>query len=443
MEPAQSNSLPKKLGDSITVPDIISRPASGMSISQPEAPTCSCPTFATPIPQSSRSQTLQWTLPRPFQQHKLIGRSRAAWHTSFLLPSLNAVLDAGVIIDDSRPQNVFITHGHSDHSYNVLVYCRRMAPPDIYIPAETAKFLDNYIVSSKSLNLNLSLGSYHKFDDQGIGHAYQTVDGRLVPRSAPISRSMTPSPNPSSSNQSLTPSNHPPAIAFSSNKSSNLPSEELYYEEEEDPEDVILPTHNIIPVTTTSSETFTLKTHPTITVSILPRNHTVPSVGYLFTQTSSRLKATYKSLPGPELKKLREQGVEITYKHRTPILAFLGDGDHTSLLNDPEWLVGNPEGGVSHCPVVVTECSFLYEAHRAQAEKTKHTLWDDLEPIVRRHPGTTFVLMHFSRRYADAEIVAFFEDLGKREEGCPGNIVVWVDGGNEIVEAKVRSRMKY
>ncbi|KAK6521864.1 hypothetical protein TWF506_002067 [Arthrobotrys conoides] len=387
------------------------------------------PSFATPLLQSTRSLTLQWTLPKPFQQHKLIGRSRAAWHTSFLVPSLNSVLDAGVLIDDSRPQNVFITHGHSDHSLAILAYCRRITPPDVYVPLETAMHLDDYIMSSKALNLGFSVKSYHNFDKEGNRRSFpNTVGGQLIPWGEQFDRLRldTPSPN------------------RRSKASSPVPPVDTSVEQEEedddlddgggDPADLILPTHHIIPVSSSSPTKFPLKTHPAISVSILPRSHTVPSVGFLFTQTSNRLKSEYRSLPGTELKNLRQQGVDITYQHRTPIFAFLGDGDHTSLLDDPEWLVGNEAQGVSGCPVVITECSFLYESHRAQAVKTKHTLWKDLEPIVRRHKSTIWVLMHFSKRYGDSEIVKFFEGL----EDCPENIVVWVDGGNEILDMKVK-----
>lgn len=396
------------------------------SIPQPLKPRTR-PTFATPLLQSTRSQTLQWTLPKPFQQHKLIGRSRAAWHTSFLVPSLNAVLDAGVLIDDSRPQNVFITHGHSDHSLAILAYCRRITPPDVYVPAEAAMHLDNYIMSSKSLNLGISVKSYHDFDKEGNRHSFpNTVGGRLIPwgEQFDLSRPHTPSPDRRSKASSPVPPVDTPIKRESDDLDDGF----------EDPAGLILPTHHIIPVSASSPTTFPLKTHPTISVSILPRSHTVPSVGFLFTQTSNRLKAEYRSLPGAELKNLRQQGVDITYQHRTPIFAFLGDGDHTSLLDDPEWLAGNEDKGISGCPVVITECSFLYESHRAQAVKTKHTIWKDLEPIVRRHRSTIWVLMHFSKRYEDEEIVGFFEEL----EESPENIVVWVDGGNEILEGKVK-----
>ncbi|KAF3925973.1 hypothetical protein ABW20_dc0106973 [Dactylellina cionopaga] len=283
--------------------------------------------------------------------------------------------------------------------------------------------MDDYIISSKSLNLGFAIRSHHNFDENGVKGEVSRISGNLTPGSLPASRSLTPSPNRGSKPKPKSP------IPLASDATEVAEDE---FDDDFDPADMILPTHHIIPVG--PSQTFSLKTHPTVSVSILPRNHTVPSVGFLFTQTSNRLKSQYRSLAGPELKSLRQQGAEITYKHLSPIMAFLGDGDHTSLLGDPEWLVGNEEKGSSPCPVVITECSFLYEAHRAQSEKTKHTLWSDLEPIVRRHSGTVWVLMHFSRRYSDEDIVKFFEELAEREEGCPQNIVVWVDGGNEVTE---------
>ncbi|KAJ6265036.1 hypothetical protein Dda_1191 [Drechslerella dactyloides] len=360
------------------------------------------PTFAQPLLQPARSEKLQWRLPKPFHHHQLIGCSRAAWHTSFLVPSLNLVLDAGLIIDNSRPQNVFITHGHSDHSYHVLTYCRRIAVPDIYVPAQTAKFLDDYIMSGKCLNLGVACKSYHNFD----------ADGNKLP------------------DTSL------PRIDGDEDGDGNAADTDDEGEGESEGEGhVLMPTHNIIPVNPDSPTTYPLKTNPSVLVSILPRHHTVPSVGFLFTQTSNRLKPAYRTLPGQQIKQLRETGVEITYLHHSPILAFLGDGDHTSLLDDPEWLVGNEEKGISHCPVVITECSFLVERHRRQAHKTRHTLWANLEPLVRRHPRTTWVLIHFSKRYSASEIVAFFEALADREEGCPPNIVVWVDAGGELAPA--------
>lgn len=172
-------------------------------------------------------------------------------------------------------------------------------------------------------------------------------------------------------------------------------------------------THSLSP-----GETIPLRRLPHISATAFACDHNVPSIGYLFARTSNKLAPEYTSLPPAELKALRQSGVDITKPHKTPLFAFLGDGTASTLLSSPQWL----QDGI---PLVITECSFLKEEHRAQAQKTKHTIWGDLEPVVRRWKDTVFVLTHFSMRYGEAEVVSFFRDM----EDCPGNIVVWADEG--------------
>lgn len=165
------------------------------------------------------------------------------------------------------------------------------------------------------------------------------------------------------------------------------------------------------------------RTGPDWTAEAFACDHQVPCVGYVFALNSRKLKPEYTGRKGAELKALREAGVDITAPHAAPVFAFLGDTTAATLAAGPRWL----RDGI---PVVVTECSFLYEEHRAQAVKTKHTIWADLEPVVRRWPKTTFVLMHFSLRYSDKDIRRFFAEM----QDPPANIVVWVDGQPEAGE---------
>lgn len=149
-------------------------------------------------------------------------------------------------------------------------------------------------------------------------------------------------------------------------------------------------------------------------------DHQVPCLGYVFKVNSQKLKPEYMGRKGDELKQLRQSGVEITAPQAAPVFAFLGDTTAATLASEPQWL----KDGI---PVVITECSFLYEAHREQSIKTKHTIWSDLEKVIRKWPKTTFVLTHFSLRYSDEAIRQFFDDL----PDPPSNIVVWIDGNPE------------
>ena len=149
-------------------------------------------------------------------------------------------------------------------------------------------------------------------------------------------------------------------------------------------------------------------------------DHQVPCLGYVFKVNSHKLKQEYMGRKGVELKQLRQSGVEITALQSTPVFAFLGDTTAATLASEPQWL----KDGI---PVVITECSFLYESHREQSIKTKHTIWQDLEKVIRKWPKTTFVLTHFSLRYSDEAIRQFFDEM----PNPPSNIVVWVDGTPE------------
>ncbi|EGS20830.1 uncharacterized protein CTHT_0026680 [Thermochaetoides thermophila DSM 1495] len=336
--------------------------------------------FATPLRQSSRSEILEWRFPKPFSHITLTGRSRAAWHTSFVIPQLNLLLDAGLCVNNLRPKHIFLTHGHSDHTLLTPAFVKREDPPDIFCPAEMKQVLDNFI----NANTVLNLGGLWTLGDLETD----------------LSSSDLESTNSSDSSGS-----------------GNGPG------------DGLLRTHITHPLV--PSQTVTLRrlvggsgnsAKPSWTATAFACDHTVPCLGYVFHQITYKLKPEYRSLSPAELRTLRQSiGSDITQPVATPVFAFLGDTTALTLDQNPEvqkWL----EEGLK---VVITECSFLREEHRAQAEKTKHTLWADLEPIIRRWPNTTFILMHFSLRYTDEEIRTFFKELGDK---VPSNVVVWIDG---------------
>lgn len=321
--------------------------------------------FATPLPQSPRSEVLEWRFPKPYHQYVLTGRSRAAWHTSFVIPQLNLLLDAGLVVNNARPKHIFLTHGHSDHTLLTPAFVKRDDPPDIYCPEEVKGVLNDYILAKSILNKGGLLGV-----DDAEKQGYMKAGEEIV----------------------------------SVNDDGKRSSAELAW----------LNTHATYGLK--DGDVVDLKKAKNITATAFNCDHTVPCLGYVFSTTSHRLRLEYKSLPGPELKALREAGTELTAPHVTPIFAFLGDTTAATLAAGPAWL----EQGI---PVVITECSFLWEEHDAQAVKTKHTTWKDLEPVVRRYPRTTFVLTHFSMRYSDGEIAAFFKEM----LDPPANIVVWAD----------------
>lgn len=355
--------------------------------------------FATPLPQSSHSEVLEWHFPGRFKHLVLTGKSRAAWHTSFVVPQLNLLLDAGLIVNNQRPKHIFLTHGHSDHVLLTPAFIKRSDPPDIFCPAEITQVLDDYLIAKTVLNKG---GLKTRTSDEDDPSETTSVDGD-VEDDEDLNDSVAQS-NPQA---------QVPAKLSTTSASATAP---------------IPPTNNKKRHWLSTHDTYGLRPGDVVplrrtvdfTAEAFACDHTVPSLGYIFKFNSNKLKQEYIGLPGPELKALRESGVEITAPLAVPVFAFLGDTTAATLAAEPQWL----RNGI---PVIITECSFLWEEHRAQATKTKHTIWADLEPVVRKWPKTTFILMHFSLRYSDGDIRRFFAEM----QDPPPNIVVWVDGDPE------------
>jgi ribonuclease Z len=285
------------------------------------------PTFATPLPQSPRSDILEWRFPKPYHNLTLTGRSRAAWHTSFVIPQLNLLLDAGLCVNNLRPKHIFLTHGHSDHTLLTPAFVKRSDPPDIYCPAEMKDALDAFINAKTMLSEGggiwppESKSPYLKWNDDGSDS-----------ESEPASDNPTPSPN-------------------TETEPTQPPQEENEKKKKPHP---LLKTHTIHPL------------HPASTI-ILPRLpppqsytatafacvHTVPCLGYLFSAVTNKLRPEYRALSGPQLRALRqEEGVELTAPVATPVFAFLGDTTAEVLARGPGWL---GEG----VKVVITECEWF------------------------------------------------------------------------------------
>lgn len=133
----------------------------------------------------------------------------------------------------------------------------------------------------------------------------------------------------------------------------------------------------------------------------LKMEHRIPCLGYsIFKIKKGGLKEEYVGLPGPEIGRLRKEGVEVAASFEEPLVCFLGDTTAQAFETHPEILT-------QHHTIVV-ECSFIDEKNLSRAETTKHMHWDHLKPIVESNPHVLFVLIHFSLKYSTLELRDFF-----------------------------------
>ncbi len=150
-------------------------------------------------------------------------------------------------------------------------------------------------------------------------------------------------------------------------------------------------------------------------INVIECDHTVPCVGYGFTEIRSKLKPEFEGLTGQQIGAKKREKIEVTADTPFPQFCFLGDSTTKVFDRSPS---------VFNYPVIICECTFLMPDDYDNAVRKKHTHWSDLKPIVMAHPGTTFILYHFSARYRTKEVWSFFEK--EKEENSIGNIVVWI-----------------
>jgi ribonuclease Z len=122
--------------------------------------------------------------------------------------------------------------------------------------------------------------------------------------------------------------------------------------------------------------------------------HTVASLGYTLFDVRKKLKAEYHGQPGPELARLRQEGVAFEEELWLPRLTFIGDSTIETLYNEPE---------VGKSRILFLEVTFLMDGEQELARRRGHTHLDDLLRFLQDCPDVLrnehIVLKHFSMRY--------------------------------------------
>lgn len=136
-------------------------------------------------------------------------------------------------------------------------------------------------------------------------------------------------------------------------------------------------------------------------VWVIPCDHSVPTISFGFGLVKQKLKAEFVGTAGKEIARLRKEGVTVTEEVVEKKFTFICDTSILVLEQQPEIFL---------YPVVIIECTFLYPDEIQNSLDTKHIHWQQLLPFVKANPRVLFVLIHFSLRYRDAEIKAFFDE---------------------------------
>ncbi|GAA2574127.1 MBL fold metallo-hydrolase [Actinomadura fulvescens] len=170
-------------------------------------------------------------------------------------------------------------------------------------------------------------------------------------------------------------------------------------------------------------------------VRVVECEHKVPCVGYAFSDRRKALRPEFEELRGSLAREgrsgefgriigqKRKEGVVVEEELHRPLFAFLGD-THVNVFDRNPWLFDYP--------VVITECTFLHDTELERANRVGHTVWSRLKPVVEAHPGTLFVLTHFSLRHSDQEVISFFQK--ERETAGLENVLLWAHPDSHLPE---------
>lgn len=175
-------------------------------------------------------------------------------------------------------------------------------------------------------------------------------------------------------------------------------------------------------------------------IDIIYCYHTVPTVGYGFSECRTRLREKYKHIQKEDFIKLKKDlnnayinrqssnydsiikqiedkyeitvldsdfmldnknNIRIDEDYEAPIFCFLGDTSERVFENSI----------LDKYPVIFVECTYLHNDKDVldKAKKKRHIHWNKLEPIIRARQKQKFILFHFSAIYKSSDILSHFE----------------------------------
>ena len=125
-----------------------------------------------------------------------------------------------------------------------------------------------------------------------------------------------------------------------------------------------------------------------------PTKHIPGSIGFSVVEVRQKLKDEYVGLSGPEIVKLKGDGVEITRRVELSHVSYLGDTARANYSSIPH---------VANARVLLLECTFFDDDHVSRARAGKHLHVTDLGEVLEGMNNEHVVIVHVTRRTNMAE----------------------------------------
>jgi ribonuclease Z len=282
----------------------------------------------------------------------IVGDSRAARHTMFIIPELRVAFDAGKE-SEQHPTHIFISHAHCDHTKGLpALLLEPNGIPIVVVPKPSANSIRKLV------------NSYHqstKYNDTF------TVKWKLYEASV---------------------------------STTDPPEKQHFLQEMVKVND----TYELIDVI------FKIK-NMDFKVEMFKSTHTIPTTAYGLIEQRKKLVDKLVGKSQDEINAAKERGELISKIIEIAHIVNLGDTTHHVFYLNKQCTIPNPN--LEKYGTIIVECTFLGDTKEEikQAKEKKHIHWDNLKPYIESHPNTNFILSHFSVRYTSKEIGDFFSKI--------------------------------
>ncbi|MHC4909403.1 MAG: MBL fold metallo-hydrolase [Planctomycetota bacterium] len=155
--------------------------------------------------------------------------------------------------------------------------------------------------------------------------------------------------------------------------------------------------HTIVPIE--PDEQIEIKNN--LFIKAIEVSHTVPALGFVIIERRSKLREEFRDLPQDRLREIKARGESITRTLEIPLVAYTGDTELGPFLFRDEF---------TKARVVISECTFFDDEHRARAKVGKHLHILDIAALMDAWTAPTVILTHLSRRTNLATARAVLEE---------------------------------
>lgn len=153
-----------------------------------------------------------------------------------------------------------------------------------------------------------------------------------------------------------------------------------------------------------------------LVVEACATSHRIDSLGYVVFNRRKKLKPEFLDLQGEEIRRLKEQGAEITYEIKIPKIAYLGDSTCKGLDDNPIFY---------EAETLIMEMTFVEQRHLSDnIHKFGHIHLNDIAARQDRFRNELIIASHFTSRSVTEAIQE--STRKKLPDMLAGRLKLWV-----------------